>query len=246
MRRDGNPDTFIVCHAKGSKKNMKPWKTALASGLCVMAGCIASQKITLGYHDASFAFGQIKQGATVKVVVADNVDLRDFSNSFEKEYQSDGVFIGLVSRQIADSMKSILGSGAVASENPQEAATLSEAGIDEAAVNKIQGLLAATKEDYYFAVNTITIANRRVTTAPMGMVGPAGGGGNMAGGGTSETAMVTMHVDLWNVKDKKKVLSYAASGESAVTMLFYGTALKNAVNEAVGNMVRYLGTGSGR
>jgi hypothetical protein len=58
--------------------------------------------------------------------------------------------------------------------------------------------------------------------------------------------MVTMHVDLWNVKDKKKVLSYAAVGESGVTMMFYGTALRNAVNEAVGNMVRYLGTGQNR
>lgn len=226
---------------------MNPWKSVLASaGLCAVIGCIASQKITLEYRDASFNFGQIKQGATVKVVVADNVDLRDFSNSFEKEYQSDGVFIGMVSRQIADSMKSILGSVAVASENTQEAATLSEAGIDEAAVNKIQGLLASTQEEYYVAVNTITIANKKVTTAPMAMVGPAGGGGNFVGGGANETAMVTMHVDLWNVKDKKKVLSYAAVGESAVTMLFYGTALRNAVNEAVGNMVRYLGTGGNR
>lgn len=225
---------------------MKPWKIALASGLCIMLGCIAHQKITLGYQDASFAFGQIKQGTTVRVVVADNVDLRDFSNSFEKEYQSDGVFISMVSRQIADSMKSILGSDAVASENPQEAAMFAEAGIDESAVNRIHGFLASTQEDYYCAVNTVTIANRKVTTAPMSMVGPAGGGGNIVGGGTSETAMVTMHVDLWNVNDKKKVLSYAAAGESAVTLLFYGTALKNAVNEAVRNMVRYLGTGKNR
>jgi hypothetical protein len=29
-------------------------------------------------------------------------------------------------------------------------------------------------------------------------------------------------------------------------MMFYGTALRNAVNEAVGNMVRYLGTGQNR
>jgi len=143
-------------------------------------------------------------------------------------------------------MNSMLGCEVAASENPQEAAVLGEAGIDESAVNKIHGFLASTREDYFCAVNTITIANKRVTTAPMGMVGPAGGGGNFVGGGTSETAMVTMHIDIWNVKDKKKALSYAAMGESGVTMLFYGTALRNAVNEAVENMVGYLGTGEER
>jgi hypothetical protein len=226
---------------------IRPWTASLApAGLCLALGCIASQNITLGYRDISFAFGQIKQGTTIKVVVADNVDLRDFQNSFEKEYQSDGVFIGMVCRQIADSMNKILGCEASASENPEEAALFAEASIDESAVNRIHAFLASTPEDYYCAVNTVTIANKRVTTAPMSMVGPAGGGGNFVGGSTSETAMVTMHVDIWNVKDKKKVLSYAAMGESAVTMLFYGTALRNAVNQAVENMVRYLGTGEGR
>jgi hypothetical protein len=40
------------------------------------------------------------------------------------------------------------------------------------------------------------------------------------------------------------VLGYAALGESPVTMLFYGTALKNAVAEAIKNMVRYPATGT--
>jgi hypothetical protein len=215
----------------------------IAIALCVLLNCIASQKITLEYKDLSFTFGQIKQGVSVKVVVADNVDLRDFQNSFEKEYQSDQAFISILSRQIADSVKALLGGNAVPADNSQDAATLADAGIDKTAVNRIQELLGNTNADYYCVVNTVTIANRRVTTAPMPMAGPAS---TRIPGGSSETAMVTLHVDIWNIKEKKKVLLYAAMGESPVTLMFYGTALKNAVNDAVGNMVRYLATGENR
>jgi hypothetical protein len=213
---------------------------AVAAVFCALTGCAGGLKITKTFQDPSYIPGQVKQGTTVRVVIADNVDLRDFSNSFEKEYRSDQVFITTLGRQIADSMQSILGCAALVSDTPDEANILSEAGVDKAAVNKIHELLTSAKEDFYCIVNTVTIANRRITTAPMPMAGPAGGRGNMIGGGTNETAMVTLHVDLWNVKDKKKVLSYAALGESGVTMLFYAAALRNAVNEAVRNTVRYL------
>jgi hypothetical protein len=215
----------------------------IAIALCVLLNCIASQKVTLSYKDPSFTFGEIKSGVTVKVVVADNIDLRDFQNSFEKEYQSDQAFISIISRQIADSMKAILRCDAVPADNSQDAATLADAGIDKTAVNRIQELLGNTNEDYYCVVNTVTIANRRVTTAPMPMAGPAS---TRIPGGSSETAMVTIHVEIWNIKEKKKVLLYAAMGESPVTLMFYGTALKNAVNDAIGNMIRYLSTGENR
>ncbi|MBN1128809.1 MAG: hypothetical protein JXA71_07475, partial [Chitinispirillaceae bacterium] len=157
----------------------------IAACFCTFIGCISSQEITRTFQDPSYSAGQLNRNVTVRVLVAENLDLRDFVNSFEKEYHSEQIFIAGVSRQIVDSMQSVLGTAAVVSDNQQEAAILSEAGVDETAVNKIHSLLASLSEDFFCIVNTVTIANRRVTTAPMAMTGPAG---NTMPGGSSETA----------------------------------------------------------
>jgi NADH:ubiquinone oxidoreductase subunit 5 (subunit L)/multisubunit Na+/H+ antiporter MnhA subunit len=46
-----------------------------------------------------------------------------------------------------------------------------------------------------------------------------------------------------NVKDKKKILAYSSTGQAKVTMMFFGTALKNAVSNSIKYMVNYLVTG---
>jgi hypothetical protein len=241
VRGHGDTDPAVLCFVKEFQKSMKPARAFIAVSCFFLAfnGCVMTQKITRGYQDPLFSFGQIRTGTTVRIMVADNVDLRDFSNAFEREYRDDSAFRSTLSRQIADSLKTILGCSALVADSPQDAEILADAGIDKAAVSRIQELLSDAREDYFFVVNTATIANRKVVNTPM----PSPEPGPRIPGGTSETAMVTLHVDLWNVREKKKVLQYAALGESGVTMFMYGTALKNAVNQAVANMVRYLETG---
>jgi hypothetical protein len=53
-----------------------------------------------------------------------------------------------------------------------------------------------------------------------------------------------MYADLWNVTEKRKILSYSAEGNTAVAMMLYGTAIKNSIWLTVKYLVKYLASGT--
>lgn len=188
---------------------------------CVLFGCAPSIKIVSDFTDPSYSVGQVSAQAKVKLLMASAVSVQEFQNSFEKEYSSAEAFVPIAQKQIADSMKSILGCAVSQDESGQM-----PAGMEQ--------MLASVSEDFLFVIKGMEISSRK--SAPVMMAG-----GGMKPG--SEICVVKIKTELWGAKDKKRLLAYEAIGEAKVTMMFYGTALKAAVGKAIGNMVRYVKTG---
>jgi hypothetical protein len=205
-------------------------------------GCAPSIKIVQEFQDDSFAAGQISAQTRVRLYVAENVNLMEFVNSYQKEYVTNQQFAETMRKQVADSMQRILGCTVSNGDNIQDISALIGGSYDETSVMKMQEFFGAAAEDFFFVVKTVDISNKIKTTAPM-MRMSAGGGMSFGGGGSQESCVVTMHAELWDVKSKKKVLSYTSTGESKVTMFFFGTALKDAVAKSIKYMIKYLATG---
>ncbi|MBN2038222.1 MAG: hypothetical protein JW768_15885 [Chitinispirillaceae bacterium] len=216
----------------------------IGCSLVLLYGCAGGLKIKKEYQDDSFSFDMIRDSTTVRVAVANNIDLRGFREPFIKLYGSDQQFARILSGQIADSLQSILGCSVTVAQDPNEAFSLTDQAYSENTLNAIQSLLASTAEEYYLVVETITIQNRQGLSMPMVTSTGPGGTGVLTGGGYSQTCMVTILFKIWDVRQKRKVLSYWSLGEEGVTMLFYGTALKGAIAKALRTAVRYLQKGS--
>ena len=91
---------------------MNPVKFAPAAILLfALAGCVGGLKVTKTFQDPSYFPGQVKQGATVRIVIADNVDLRDFSSFQRRFLEMAGVSLGVagVSFLIGLLMRKFLG-----------------------------------------------------------------------------------------------------------------------------------------
>ncbi|MBN2188449.1 MAG: hypothetical protein JW699_03265 [Chitinispirillaceae bacterium] len=206
-------------------------------------GCAPSIRIVQEYQDDSFAAGRISAQTKVRLYVAENVNLMEFVNSYQKEYASDQQFAETMRKQVADSMQRILGCTVSNGDNIQDISALIGGSYDETSVMKMQEFFGAAAEDFFFVVKAVDISNKRTNSAPMYMSTGGMGGGMYVGGGSQESCVVTMHAELWDVKAKKKVLGYTSTGESKVTMFFFGTALKNAVAKSIKYMIKYLATG---
>jgi len=220
--------------------NFKVLFSALA--LISVIGCAPSIKIRTDFQDPSYSFGQIKQTEAIKVIAADRIDVIKFQNSFRKEFATDQDFASILQSQITDSIKSMLGCNANGSGNQQEASILVSSSFDQNSIDQIQQLFESTAEDYILLVKSVYISNKTTSNSSMMMANPSGGM-MMVGGGSQESCVVTLNVEVWNVKNKKKVLAYSSTGEAKVTMLFFGTALKKAVSNSVKYMVKYLVSG---
>lgn len=211
-------------------------------GLISVFGCAPSIKITTDFQDQSYSFGQIKQQESIKIIASEQINVMEFKNSYRKEYATDQEFARILQSQIADSIKSIIGCTSNGTGNQQEASVLISSGFDQTSIDHIQQLFGSTSENFILLVKSVDISNKRTSSGGMMMANP-GGGMMMAGGGSQESCVVTLNVELWNVKDKKKILAYSSTGEAKVTMMFFGTALKNAVSNSIKYMVNYLVTG---
>jgi hypothetical protein len=216
---------------------------SLAFCSVVFAGCAPSIKIVQEFADDSFTVGQISAQTKVRLYVTENVNVMEFINSFQKEYASGQQFAETVRSQVADSMQRILGCTVLMAENIQDVSALIGGSYDEATVRKMQEMFAAAPEDFFFIVKNVEISNKKSSTAPMYMSSGGMGGGMFVGGGSQESCVVTMHAELWDVKSKKKVLGYTSTGESKVTLFFFGTALKDAVGKSIKYMLKYLASG---
>jgi hypothetical protein len=192
--------------------------------------CAPSIKIVSDFSDPSYSVGQVSAQSKVKLFMASAVSVLEFNKSFDKEYHSAEEFVPVVQKQIADSMKSILGCAVALNENAQDAVSLSVTQTPA----EMEVLFGSAADDFFFVIKAMEISSKK--SAPVMMAG-----GGMKPG--AEICVVTMKAELWSAKDKKRLLAYDAIGEAKVSMMFYGTALKAAVGKAIGNMVGYVKTG---
>lgn len=211
--------------------------------------CSSSIKINREFQDPDFSFSQIQRQSAIKVIASETVSLPEFSgefrNSYTRLYQSDPQFVFILQKQIADSIKNMLGASPDPTGSSQDASLLKAAGVDQnsVAVSAMQQLFGSTVANYFFVVTSVDITSKVMSNGPVLMSIPGSGGTFVSGGGV-ERCVVTIHADLWSVKNRRKILSYSSEGDSEVVHSFYDVAMKTALSNSIASLVKYLVSGS--
>lgn len=212
-------------------------------GLISVIGCAPSIKIYTKYQDPAYSFGQIKKEESIKVIVDAKVNLSEYHKTFQREYLNEQGFTAVLQMQIADSLKARIGCIVNGTADQENVSVAVSSQYDNVNIDKLQQLLGLTSEDYILLVTSVGITKDVNYSPGMMMANPGGMGMQMGSGQRVEKCIVSLNAELWNVKNKRKVLAYSSTGEAKVTMLFFGTALKGAVANSIKYMIKYLRTG---
>jgi len=94
-----------------------------------------------------------------------------------------------------------------------------------------------TNADYILNIRTILLTSKYVTGAPM----PNG----MASTST-EYAVVTNKLSLYDVANKTRILEYTVTGEQSVVLFNFSKTLNKAIQKMVANSVKFIKTGETR
>lgn len=216
-------------------------------GICLLffVGCIPPQSIFSSYNSKGFAITQLK-GSNVRLYVTPVVDVLEFQNSFRSEYGSRSKFDSLLTSRVKDILTKVA-TTSIDSSNETEKIFLDKS-LPEEKVENAKEVFESANENYFIGIKEIVISNsiktNPINISPSTTISTPGGnvtvGGMPSGGGTSESCVVSVQVEVWSVKERKRLTEFTAVGQSGVTFFAYGTALKNAVNEAILSLSNYI------
>lgn len=216
-------------------------------GICLLffVGCFPPQSIISRYNSKGFSITQLK-GSNVRLYVTPVVDVLEFQNSFRNEYGSRSKFDSLLTSRVKDILTNIATTSIDTSNETEK--IFFDKSLPEEKAEKAKAVFESANENYFIGIKEIVISNSikndPINYSPSTTISTPGGkvsvGGMPSGGGMSESCVVSVQVEVWSVKDRKRLTEFTAVGQSGVTFFAYGTALKNAVNEAILNLSNYI------
>jgi hypothetical protein len=213
----------------------------------IFVGCGPSQKIILDYNADGFVITNIKQTQT-KLFIDTCVDVLEFKETFNNEYHSKTEFDSIFSSQLTKELSKSL---TVAKVDTNELRIIfSDQSYSDENIKRIREIFEAARENYFVGVKKVFISNDLkelgpTYRAPNTVSTPSGrmsyGGGYVGGGGYTEECVVDIKVEIWSVKDRKKLSEFDAISQYPVTLPFaYGTALKGAIKLAISSLCNYI------
>lgn len=218
----------------------KTWLLAVSA--LWMYGCTPSIKIQREFFDPEFAFKQVRADSRIKLFVAENIHAAEYLETYLQLYSSDRFFRLALQKQIEDTVRTVIGCPVEMSGDAGEASTLRAAGIERNTALS-QQIFKGSTADFFLVVHSVEISRKIVINAPMMTSNPNNAGGTFTSSSETENCRAMISVDVWNVKARRKILSYSSTDESPVSGISYGVPFKAAVAGSIGYMVRYLKTG---
>jgi len=215
----------------------------LLGTLTFFTGCFPSVVITKEYSDPEFILGKLTKNDSIGVYVGNNVNVKEFVKSFDSEYKTQNNFVNIITKSIADTMKKVVGSVGVKVSDKSFGNNIIAINYNPQIYTKMISSFDSCRYNYLFIVKSIEIGNEVQSSPTYSAPGPYGTS-TTYGGGSVESCVVKLSVELWDVSSKKKVIVYTAQGEDGVALFMYGSALKSAVRKAVFNSLKYLKDGT--
>ena len=160
---------------------------------------------------------------SVVVTVSDNVDLKDFKKTFEKNYKDNDGFVS-----------SYLGEFA----NELAISRLFER-VDKRGVNNFETLKNETSADYIIDIPFFEI-NNRVEVTQRASANPNFGGMQTT---STEYCVINVKVVVYDVKKKRRIVEFLSTGESAVFLFDFKNTFNQAKKRSMIHIINYLKTG---
>jgi hypothetical protein len=194
---------------------------------------------TSNYQDSKFAFGSNK---TAVLVGNDNILVKEFTNTFNKNYNQKHDFVkqyaGLCMRKLKE--ENIFGD--IKYDKSLEFVSNDPMTFTQDQQKKVDSLFTNSKADYLIRIYDHEITNRIQGSPGMSMAMPNGGMG-MSAGTQSESCIINSHFQIYDIKSRKKVLDFVSKGNGSVLFFAFEQAFTDAMNSSVKNSMTYLKTG---
>ncbi len=211
--------------------------------ISLFTGCFPGTIITKDYQEPGFDTKKISKESKIEVYVTNTVNINEFEKSFTSEYKSREKFTDRFLKQIADTLKFVHGANGKIGTDQTIGNKLVSLIFNPQLFSEISPVFDSSKFDYFLVIKSVLIGNE-LDYSPNYVSSGLNGSTVSFGGGSTETCVVTLNAQIWSVSDKRIVLAFSAIGKSTVALFFYGTALKDAVNNSVFNMLKYLKDGT--
>lgn len=161
---------------------------------------------------------------SVVVTVSDNVVVRDFKKTFEKNYKDND---GFVSSYL----------GEVTYELHKSNLFLN---VDKRGVNNFEVLKEETSADYIIDFPFFEI-NNRVEVTHTASSNPNNFGGTQTN--STEYCVINVKVVVYDVKKKKRIIEFLSTGESSVFLFDFKNTFNQAKKRSMHHIINYLKTG---
>ena len=190
----------------------------LCIGIVLFASCIVSKHYVGQIIKKDDIDNPSKK--SVVVTVSDNVVVRDFKKTFEKNFKNnDGFVSSYLGKFTYELQKSNL-----------------FLDVDKKGVNNFESLKETSSADYIVDIPFFEIDNRVEVTHS----------GSLNGGmqtNSTEYCVIHVKVVVYDVKKKKRIVEFLSTGESSVFLFDFKNTFNQAKKRSMIHIVNYLKTG---
>ena len=161
----------------------------------------------------------------VIVIATDDINVLEFTNTFEKNYQEKEDFSSQYLKDFSNKIKASKVFGNV---------TYDISKGTYAALN-------TTDADYVIHFSNFEITNRYEWRSS-GNMGGMNGMGSMNTSSSVEYCVIHVKVEVYDTKNDKEILDFIAIGEASVFFFNFTTTLKKAKDRTIDHIINYLKT----
>ncbi len=210
-----------------------------------IASCSAQKSVISDYNSEGFAIASLK-GSSIRLHVNPVIDANRFGNAFEKEYPSKKLFCS----SLSDDLKKRLGTFSTVSIDTNS--DVDNLFINQSALSDqgaaIKGVFEQMNENYLLGIKQVILSqdvnqNARSSQAPTAASAPRGRAPIRSSSPTgikTNDCVMKIVVEVWSVKEKKKVAEFTSIGQSKIVLLAFGRAINEALEESVSNIADYI------
>jgi hypothetical protein len=208
-------------------------KLLFVSLLLITCSCSTALKIQESFRSEDIDFNRIKS-SKIAICGVNTIILKDFIITFNDEY-SDTVkinhkifsdFENQFKLQIP-SVKSVEMSGTTPSFNTEFLS------VEENMSQETSGYFSNLDADYLLFIDSLVINNQWSYHS-------YSIGNGMMGGGSTEYCVVDIKVELWNVTERKREMSFNAGGDDTVSFFDFLNTMNDAIENSVAAAVEYI------
>jgi hypothetical protein len=217
----------------------------LLSSILIMS-CSLQKTILTDYNSEGFDITSIK-GSSIGLHVNPVINAGPLRKEFESKYLSDNAFCSFLSGKIKEKLDKFT-TVRIDTEASTDDLFRSQS-ISEENISRAKGLSERTNDNFLIGIRKVTISISMDQNSPPPE--SAASTGNVRGrqgpvqGRKSEIIKpedceIRIVVEVWSVKEKKRVAEFTSIGQSKAFLMMYERALDEALDNSVSSLADYI------
>ena len=190
--------------------------------------------------------------STFRVVGSSDVQVTGYKETYASLFPNNQSFIQRMSAQFCSALQTASPSTKMECKSEIDVLPAQLNSLNDTTLATARNFFGSVPEQYVINLTDIHVGEQLdisfVGPTYVGggaMVGGGMGGGMAMGGGTSSHGycVIDVNVQIWDVKNQKKVLEFMSEGKASQNLFFFEGTFKNAMQLAVDRAVGYLQKG---